>query len=82
MRNMHPSVSLTPYEDLWTITNTEKQLLAEVWRNRNHQKKARKSKNTESPPLVISEANSSRLTLQYAIPSILLPNAHVLMYGQ
>jgi hypothetical protein len=77
MRNVHPSVSLTPYEDLWTMTNTEKQLLAEVWRNHHRQKKTRKSKKAESPPLVISEAHSSRLTLRYAIPSVLLTNAHV-----
>ncbi len=64
----HPAISLAPYQSLWEIMNAEKAQLKTIWRNWHKEKSKRHLKKGSAPGLVISEAHSSRLALQY-IPS-------------
>jgi hypothetical protein len=63
MRSKHPAVSSAPHESSWQISNAEKGQLKELWNNCHKHKKTHKSKKSNAPGLVISEAHSSRLAL-------------------
>lgn len=64
LKTRHPHVNPSVYKMIWTIGKAEKAGLKQVWDDRLKVKKKRASKNTKKITLVISEAHSSRLTLQ------------------
>lgn len=72
LRQSHPSVSPGRYEDLFSISDTEKLGMREIWERRHAAKKhLTKSKATGSS-LQISEAHSSQMVPRCDAPFILI----------